>query len=116
MLQFSSYKLQVISYKLQVISYKLQVTIPDVDQVGDLPLVADCVKGVSADVEVSVEVGEAEIEFGFGFGFIGSVETEEDLRVALRVEQVCDVFGEHESVKMIIMCYQLDIIISIKTF
>ena len=46
------------------------------DQVRDLPLVADCVKGVSADVEVSVEVGEAEIEFGFGFGFVGSVEPE----------------------------------------
>ncbi len=75
------------------------------DQVRDLPLVADCVEGVSSDVEVSVEVGEAEIEFGFGSGFVGSVETEEDLRVALRVEQVCNVFGEHEPVKVIIMCY-----------
>ena len=75
------------------------------DQVRDLPLVADCVKGVSADVEVSVEVGEAEIEFGFGSGFVASVETEEDFRVALGVEQVCDVFGEHEPVNMIIMCY-----------
>ncbi len=52
------------------------MTIPDVDKVRDLPLVADCVKGVGSDVEVSVEVGEAEIEFGFGSGFVGSVEPE----------------------------------------
>jgi hypothetical protein len=85
-----------------------------VDQVGDLPLVAHCVKRVSADVEVSVKVGEAEIEFGFGFGFVGSVEAEEDFRVALRVEQVCNVFGEHEPVNMIIVCYESDIDITWK--
>ncbi len=82
------------------------------DQVRDLSLVAHGVKGVGADIEVSVKVGEAEIEFGFGSGFVGSVETEEDFRVALRVEQVCDVFGEHEPVNMIIMCYKSDIDIS----